>query len=262
MQGNVSIQTVVCSNNICDIQVPAPGFALVSFITTAFSETTAIANPIQTYSTTTTTGWLYTNTGLRVDPTVLATSNGHRAAYLPIGGRTSRVASLSTAPKVSTKEIIIITCSIGGFVLLVLLSCCWACIKHRVVGKFRKLPEPAPAPPVNRPYIPFNKESYQRAWDEAQREHRSSMSSISMQQHRPFGEFGQNRRASASSTSTLAYQIPRDMANRASASSSLTLTSQALMDPTNRTSITRPPLTHASSSHASAKRASTLSWIE
>jgi hypothetical protein len=73
LQGNLTVQTVACTNNVCQVQVPAPGFALVFFTDTAFTESTP-ENP-QTFSTTALTKTKNTAT---VDAAVLATSNGHR----------------------------------------------------------------------------------------------------------------------------------------------------------------------------------------
>lgn len=72
--GNLDVKTVTCDTNAntCQVQVPAPGFALVFFTDSAFSEVTP-ENP-KTFPTTSVTRTLNTAT---VDPSVLATSNGH-----------------------------------------------------------------------------------------------------------------------------------------------------------------------------------------
>jgi hypothetical protein len=72
--GNLDVNTVTCDTNAntCQVQVPAPGFALVFLTDSAFSEVTP-ENP-KTFPTTSVTRTLNTAT---VDPSVLATSNGH-----------------------------------------------------------------------------------------------------------------------------------------------------------------------------------------
>jgi hypothetical protein len=72
LKGNLSVQTVNCADNVCQIQVPAPGFALVSFTDNALAESTP-PDPL-TFATTALTKTMHTAT---VDPAVLATSNGH-----------------------------------------------------------------------------------------------------------------------------------------------------------------------------------------
>jgi len=70
--GDMYIETVACNQtgNICQVTVPAPGFAMV-FITDPDSDDTTNA---QTYST---TAYTKTRNTATVDPSVLATSNGH-----------------------------------------------------------------------------------------------------------------------------------------------------------------------------------------
>ena len=82
LQGDQDVQTVNCdqSANTCEVQVPAPGFALVFLTSTAFSE----SNPstTQTFSTTSLTKTQNTAT---VPASVLATSNGHSGSTLKLG---------------------------------------------------------------------------------------------------------------------------------------------------------------------------------
>ncbi|KAF7967416.1 hypothetical protein HWV62_34391 [Athelia sp. TMB] len=73
LQGNLSVVTVPCSGGACPIHVPAPGFALVSLTDAAFSEVNPTAPA--TFSTTTSKTKSY-NTAT-INPSVLATSNGH-----------------------------------------------------------------------------------------------------------------------------------------------------------------------------------------
>ena len=81
LQGNLSVQTVQCTDNICDVQVPAPGFALVFLTDTAFSEVNPASSAVATFSTTTSKKSDVTAT---VNPSVLATSNGHGGPGEPI----------------------------------------------------------------------------------------------------------------------------------------------------------------------------------
>ncbi|KAF7967357.1 hypothetical protein HWV62_34635 [Athelia sp. TMB] len=74
LQGNLSVQTVQCTANICEVQVPAPGFALVFLTDSAFSEVNPAPSAVATFSTTTSKKSGVTAT---VNPSVLATSNGH-----------------------------------------------------------------------------------------------------------------------------------------------------------------------------------------
>jgi hypothetical protein len=85
------VQTINCADNVCQVQVPAPGFALVFLTDNALSESTP--NAPQTFATTAVTKTINTAT---VDPSVLATSNGHDAFNrLPLGS-TSKQNSQST----------------------------------------------------------------------------------------------------------------------------------------------------------------------
>ena len=73
LKNNLHIDTVTCNNdNTCTINVPAPGFALV-FLTDD-PDNLGSGTPAEGYSTT-----AYTNTfnTATIDPSVLATSNGH-----------------------------------------------------------------------------------------------------------------------------------------------------------------------------------------
>ena len=74
LSGTESVQTVQCDTtaNTCQVQVPAPGFALVFLSTDAYSE----SNPSTTTTFATTSVTKKMNT-VTVDPSVLATSNGH-----------------------------------------------------------------------------------------------------------------------------------------------------------------------------------------
>jgi hypothetical protein len=72
--GSESIQTTQCdqTNNVCQIKVPAPGFALV-FLTDNVQPESG-AGPSSTYSTSLVTK---AHNTVSVDPAVVATSNGH-----------------------------------------------------------------------------------------------------------------------------------------------------------------------------------------
>ncbi|KAJ6545100.1 glycoside hydrolase family 79 protein [Mycena vulgaris] len=82
LTGVLDVQTVSCdtSANTCQIQVPAPGFALV-FLNDPAGET--IENPSAT--TWPTTAQTRTINTLSVDPSMLATSNGHWGADERLG---------------------------------------------------------------------------------------------------------------------------------------------------------------------------------
>lgn len=78
--GNESIQTVACdqATNTCAIKVPAPGFALVFLSDAALGESSS-PTPV-TFATTAFTKTVNTVT---IDPSVLATSNGHGGKVRP-----------------------------------------------------------------------------------------------------------------------------------------------------------------------------------
>jgi hypothetical protein len=90
LMGQESIQTVACDQtaNTCSIKVPAPGFALV-FLTDAALSNSSPGNPV----TFPTTAYTKTVNTLKVDPSVLATSNGHSAKSRPELGSTSKGSS-------------------------------------------------------------------------------------------------------------------------------------------------------------------------
>ncbi|KAI9451263.1 hypothetical protein BJY52DRAFT_123356 [Lactarius psammicola] len=74
LQGNIDVQTVNCDTTAgtCQVKVPAPSFALVFLTDTAFSAVTP--DTPQTYPTTAVTRTANT---IFIDPSMLATSNGH-----------------------------------------------------------------------------------------------------------------------------------------------------------------------------------------
>jgi len=86
-QGAVSITPVQCNPgaNTCQVNVPAPGFALVFLADAALGEVT----PQSTVSFATTARTKIHNTAT-VDPAVLATSNGHSGSY-PIGSTSKNI---------------------------------------------------------------------------------------------------------------------------------------------------------------------------
>jgi hypothetical protein len=85
------VQTINCADNVCQVQVPAPGFALVFLTDDAFSESTP-KSP-QTFATTAVTKTINFAT---VEASVLATSNGHRAGDRQTVGSTSKEKGQST----------------------------------------------------------------------------------------------------------------------------------------------------------------------
>ncbi|KAJ3476918.1 hypothetical protein NLI96_g10822 [Meripilus lineatus] len=86
-QGNHTTTTVNCDQvaNTCNVQVPAPGFALVFFTTDALDEVSP-----QMPMTFATSALTRTQNTATVDPTVIATSNGHGGADRPRLGSSSR----------------------------------------------------------------------------------------------------------------------------------------------------------------------------
>ncbi|PCH43216.1 glycoside hydrolase family 79 protein [Wolfiporia cocos MD-104 SS10] len=74
LRGNMSVQTVACDQaaNSCAVTVPAPGFALVFLSSGALSESSPTSTA--TFPTTVVTGHAH---AASVDPSALATSNGH-----------------------------------------------------------------------------------------------------------------------------------------------------------------------------------------
>ena len=76
LQGEPSVDTVQCDtgNNVCQITVPAPGAALVFLTDDALNSVTPDPKDTVTFPTTFVTATVNTAT---VDPSVLATSNGH-----------------------------------------------------------------------------------------------------------------------------------------------------------------------------------------
>jgi hypothetical protein len=82
--GQQDIQTITCNGGSCQVNVPAPSFALVFLSDQALSESNTGA--AQTFSTSVKTKLHNTAT---VDPSVLATSNGHKG-FANHGGTTSK----------------------------------------------------------------------------------------------------------------------------------------------------------------------------
>ncbi|THH33380.1 hypothetical protein EUX98_g815 [Antrodiella citrinella] len=97
LQGTYSQQTVTCdqSANTCDVQVPAPGFALVFVSGTAAQD----ANPASTATFPTTVLTKTVNT-VTVDPSVLATSNGQSGMDRGALGSTSKGSAGAASPAV------------------------------------------------------------------------------------------------------------------------------------------------------------------
>ncbi|KAF8519369.1 glycoside hydrolase family 79 protein [Hysterangium stoloniferum] len=87
-QGTQETVTIQCdtTNNICPVNVPAPGFALVFLTPEAQAASSGGQAAVVTFATTATTG-IYRNTAT-IPPGVLATSNGH-------GGLNNQVGSTS-----------------------------------------------------------------------------------------------------------------------------------------------------------------------
>lgn len=96
--GTESITTISCSaspgivpsTNICQIPLPAPGFALVFLTPSALSESEAGGTEATTFPTTAQTR---TRNTVTVDQAVLATSNGHSGAGAGAGRRLGSTSS-------------------------------------------------------------------------------------------------------------------------------------------------------------------------
>ena len=88
-RGDETIQTVQCDQSVgtCNIQVLAPSFALVFLTSGALSEVEPSST--QTFATTTVTGHPFAS----VNPSVLATSNGHSGVDRGLVGSTSKGSS-------------------------------------------------------------------------------------------------------------------------------------------------------------------------
>jgi len=82
LKGTLDVQTVACDQNAntCPIQVPAPGFALVFINSQVLSE---VSNNPSTFATSQVTK---THNTATIDPSVLATSNGHSGSNRELGG--------------------------------------------------------------------------------------------------------------------------------------------------------------------------------
>ncbi|EPQ55987.1 glycoside hydrolase family 79 protein [Gloeophyllum trabeum ATCC 11539] len=82
LQGSESVQTINCDqgNNVCNVPVPAPGFALVFLSDSAYSD--SAPSTTQTFSTTAVTKSINTAT---IASSVLATSNGHSGSDRKLG---------------------------------------------------------------------------------------------------------------------------------------------------------------------------------
>lgn len=87
LKGDLQVDTVTCNaaDNSCTVNVPAPGFAVVYMDGNAGSEATSTYGA-STYETTANTK---TRNYATVDPSVLATSNGHSGSNREAMGATS-----------------------------------------------------------------------------------------------------------------------------------------------------------------------------
>ncbi|KAK0454068.1 glycoside hydrolase family 79 protein [Desarmillaria tabescens] len=87
LKNDLNIVTITCdtSANTCSVPVNAPGFALVFLTESEVSEVTP--ESASTFATTAYTKTINTQT---IDPSVLATSNGHSGDTFPVLGSTSK----------------------------------------------------------------------------------------------------------------------------------------------------------------------------
>ncbi|TCD66252.1 hypothetical protein EIP91_001615 [Steccherinum ochraceum] len=114
--GTYDAQTVQCdqTQNTCNVQVPAPGYALVFLTNDALEESTPASTA--TFSTTILTKTINTAT---VDPTVIATSNGQGGGRPFLLGSTSKGSdgSAATAAVVAPTTAVLISLLAGVVVM-------------------------------------------------------------------------------------------------------------------------------------------------
>ncbi len=89
LKNDINVVTIACdtSANTCSVPVNAPGFALV-FLTVTESDFSGVTP--QSALTFATTAYTKTINTATVDPSVLATSNGHSGDSFPAVGSTSK----------------------------------------------------------------------------------------------------------------------------------------------------------------------------
>ncbi|KAF8800345.1 glycoside hydrolase family 79 protein [Phlegmacium glaucopus] len=87
-RGSLNITTINCDTtaNQCIIPVPAPGFALVFF--SSSSPALSVGQATQTFST---SAYTKAHNTAQVDPSVLATSNGHSGATRQLGSTSNKL---------------------------------------------------------------------------------------------------------------------------------------------------------------------------
>jgi hypothetical protein len=115
LTGNQDVKTITCDTNAntCQVQVPAPGFALVFLTDSAFSEVTP-ESP-QTFPTTSVTK---THNTVTIDPSVLATSNGHNSDNRNTLGSTSKgsISGAASLRGVAPGMIVLLAMGLGAVV--------------------------------------------------------------------------------------------------------------------------------------------------
>jgi hypothetical protein len=115
MRGDLNINTVNCDQtaNTCTITVPAPSIALVFLMNDAFGGPSN-EPPTLTFSTTASTNLQFT-----INPSVLATSNGHSGYNMRLGS-TSEKKTVSVSGANSPRRtgvVVLFSMMIGGFVI-------------------------------------------------------------------------------------------------------------------------------------------------
>ncbi|THG97424.1 hypothetical protein EW026_g4567 [Hermanssonia centrifuga] len=115
-KGSETIQTVPCDQTagICEVQVPAPGFALVFLTDNALSESSP-----QTTMTFSTTAVTKSQDTVTVDASVLATSNGQSGAQRVHLGSTSKEDISNAKMNVVIPSVALLMTMIAGAFLLV-----------------------------------------------------------------------------------------------------------------------------------------------
>ncbi|TDL27068.1 hypothetical protein BD410DRAFT_783229 [Rickenella mellea] len=96
LEGTETIETVTCdqTNNVCNVLVKAPGFALAFLTDAALQSSGGTADAATTFSTTARTK---THNTATVPPEVLATSNGHGGEFRQLGSTSKGKGSVSGA---------------------------------------------------------------------------------------------------------------------------------------------------------------------
>lgn len=113
--GDVQIDTITCdqTTNTCPVTVHAPEFAMV-FLSTSDPAVTDDTTIIQTFSTTILTKTVNTAT---VDPTVLATSNGHSGLGQKLGSTSKGSVKSGAMGWAIPNAVVLLAITVGGLIV-------------------------------------------------------------------------------------------------------------------------------------------------